>query len=110
MSAESVSQFLERVNQDPALQEELAQAINASQPGADRVAASEIGAKYGYSFTPDEIGEAMDAVEQQQSGEELSEEELESVAGGFCTPAIVVAGIGAVGAVTGAVARNRNTW
>ena len=109
MSAEAVAQFLERVNQDSALQEELTQAINASQPGADRVAASEIGAKYGYSFTADEIGEAMEAVEQQQSGEELSEEELEAVAGGFCTPAIVVAGIGAAGAITGGVA-SRATW
>ncbi|MCA1993914.1 MAG: Nif11-like leader peptide family natural product precursor [Coleofasciculus sp. S288] len=109
MSVEAVAQFLERVNQDTALQQELAQAVESSAPGEDRVAAAEIGAKYGYSFTPDEIGETMEAAQKQQSGEELSEEELEAVAGGFCTPAIVVAGIGAAGAITGGVA-SRATW
>ena len=109
MSLEAVNQFLERVNQDPALQQELAQAVESAAPGEDRVAAAEIGAKYGYSFTPDEIGETMEATQKQQSGEELSEEELEAVAGGFCTPALVVGAITLAGGVTASVA-SRATW
>lgn len=92
MNSEAVNQFLERVSQDPALQQEIAQAIDSSAPGEDRLAAAQIAAKNGYSFTPGEIGETMEAAQKQQSREELSDEELEAVAGGF-TPIAVAAAV-----------------
>jgi predicted ribosomally synthesized peptide with nif11-like leader len=108
MSVEAVNQFLQKVTEDPQLQEELAKALEADN---DRQAAADLAAKHGYQFTPDElwaeIQNRQSEFEQQSTGE-LSEDELEAVAGGFCTP-IIGAGIGAAGAITGAVI-NKAKW
>jgi predicted ribosomally synthesized peptide with nif11-like leader len=101
MSAEAVNQFLQKVAEDPQLQEELAQALEADN---DRQAAADLATKHGYQFTPDELWAEIQnrQSEFQQSTDELSEDELEAVAGGACTP-IIGAGIGAVGSITAGV-------
>jgi predicted ribosomally synthesized peptide with nif11-like leader len=86
MSIESVNQFLQKVAQDTQLQEEIAKAMESEN---DRQAVVELGAKYGYQFTSDELGQEIQKNQQAavDSGE-LSEDELEAVAGGACTPMI----------------------
>ncbi|MCA1994665.1 MAG: Nif11-like leader peptide family natural product precursor [Coleofasciculus sp. S288] len=111
MSMEAVKQFLERVGQDAALQQELNQAIESAEN--DRAAAAEVGAKYGYSFSPDEIGQVMEVALTQESGGELNEEELESIAGGFCTGAMtgaVTAAYGGVYRTLGPITQSRVQW
>ena len=106
MTIEAVNQFLTKVSEDQQLQGELAQAMEAEN---DRQAATELAAKYGYDFTPDElwseIQNRQSEFQSKQSENELSEEELEAVAGGACTPAV----IGAV-SVSVAAGINRGKW
>jgi predicted ribosomally synthesized peptide with nif11-like leader len=101
MSIEAVNQFLQKVSEDTSLQEELAKALDSQN---DRQAATDLGAKHGYMFTPDELGTEIQnrqsEFQQNPSNAELSEEELEAVAGG--TSPLIAAGIGAAGAVGGA--------
>jgi predicted ribosomally synthesized peptide with nif11-like leader len=98
MSIEAVNQFLQKVSEDTSLQEELAKALDSEN---DRQAATDLGAKHGYMFTPDElwteIQNRQSEFQQNPSNAELSEEELEAVAGG--TSPIVAATIGAAGSV-----------
>ena len=81
MSIEAVNQFLEKVSQDNQLQEELAKAMEAED---DRQAVTELANNQGFQFTGEEL---MTEIEKRQKAAidsgELSEEELESVAGGF---------------------------
>ena len=85
MSIEAVNQFLTKVSEDKQLQAELAQAMEAED---DRQAATELAAKYGYEFTPEElwleIEKRQNEFQNNQTNDELSEEELEAVAGGAC--------------------------
>lgn len=110
MSLEVVNQFLQKVTEDEQLQGELAKALEAEN---DREAATNLAAKYGYDFTPDElwteIQNRQSEFQQKQAAEELSEEELEAVAGGFCSPAIVTATIGAAGTL-GAAGISKAKW
>ena len=48
MSIEAVNQFLTKVNQDPQLQAKVERAIERNA----RQAVTELGAKHGYQFTP----------------------------------------------------------
>jgi predicted ribosomally synthesized peptide with nif11-like leader len=90
MSTQSVTQFLERVETDEQLQAELAQVIEsasgASEEGADRIGATELGKKYGYEFSSEElwaeIQKRQSQLQERQGSGELSDEELEAVAGG----------------------------
>jgi predicted ribosomally synthesized peptide with nif11-like leader len=110
MSAESVDKFLERVETDEKLQEELAQIIessaNAGTEGADRQGAMELGKKYGFDFSSEElwagIKKRQDEFKERQGSGELSDEELEAVAGGEVV-AITVAAIGAASSILTAV-------
>jgi predicted ribosomally synthesized peptide with nif11-like leader len=85
MSIQSVQDFMVRVSQDPGLQQELAVALEADN---DREAATQLAAKHGYTFTQDElwqaVQEAQASVQDRQKGGqlELTDEELEAVAGG----------------------------
>ncbi|AFY58613.1 bacteriocin propeptide, TIGR03798 family/class IIb bacteriocin, lactobin A/cerein 7B family [Rivularia sp. PCC 7116] len=80
MSIEAVNKFLDKVAQDSTIQEELAQAMQAEN---DRQAVVDLGAKHGFEFTGDEL---VTEIEKRQKAAaesgELSEEELEAVAGG----------------------------
>lgn len=90
MSTEAVNQFLQKVSQDAQLQEELAAALQ-SENRLDAV--TQLAASNGYEFAPEEIKQEFENQEsefaaRQQAGE-LSDEELEAVAGG-ATPSVVV--------------------
>ena len=83
MTTAQVEQFLAKVEQDEALQQELAGALQAED---DRQAVTNLAQTKGYEFTPDELWAEVqkrqaEAQNQQDSGE-LSDEDLEAVAGG----------------------------
>lgn len=118
MSIESVNEFLARVESDEQIQSELAQVIESAD-GEDATdldqkykdGASDLGKKYGYNFTSEElwaeIKQRQDQFEQRQNSEELSDEELEAIAGGSV---ITVAVIGAVSSITVAAINKCRKW
>ncbi|WNZ43913.1 Nif11-like leader peptide family natural product precursor [Leptolyngbya boryana CZ1] len=85
MSTQAVTDFLEKVSEDQTLQSELVQALKSDN---DREAVTQLGNGRGYEFTSEElwaeIQKRQAEFEQKRSaGElELSDEELEAVAGG----------------------------
>ncbi|WDD36985.1 Nif11-like leader peptide family natural product precursor (plasmid) [Nostoc sp. UHCC 0926] len=93
MSVEAVNQFLKKVAQDEKLQQELAKVLETQNN--DRVDATELGAKYGYQFSADEFSQEIQRrqgeFQQRQQQENLSDRELEAVAGGT-TPTLLLAG------------------
>ncbi len=97
MSIEAVNQFLQKVSEDVSLQSELAQALNSEN---DRLAATDLGVRYGYMFTPDELGAEVQnrqsEFQQNPSNAELSDRELEAVAGGGITDHLIIAGNAAI--------------
>ena len=102
MSTKAVNQFLQKVTEEPQLQQEFAKALEA---GNNLQAASNLAIKHGYQFTSDElqaeIHNRQSEFQQRQNAGELNEEELEAVAGGFCTPALIGTLIGpVVGGIT----------
>ena len=83
MSTQAINEFLQKVTEDPQLQEELAKALEAEN---DRQAATDLAVKHGQQFTPDElwaeIQHRQSEFQQKQDVGELNDEELEAVAGG----------------------------
>jgi predicted ribosomally synthesized peptide with nif11-like leader len=83
MTTSHVQSFLEQVTNDQRLQEELATAMEAEN---DRQAVTDLARSKGYEFTPDELWQEIQnrqaALESHRNNGELSEEELEGVAGG----------------------------
>ncbi|MGL5804337.1 MAG: Nif11-like leader peptide family RiPP precursor [Xenococcaceae cyanobacterium] len=75
MSIEVVNQFLQKLSEEASLQEQLAKALNSKNA---RQKATDLGSKNGYIFTPDE--RSIKSLNY-QSSEEISEEDLEAVAG-----------------------------
>lgn len=104
MSTVAVQNFLDQVGKDEALQADLAKAVEAEN---DRVAVTELAKSKGYEFTPEELAAEVERrrqeVIQRQEGGELSDEELEAVAGGevAVTTAIVSAVTASVSASIG---------
>ena len=83
MPIEAVQQFLTQVQSDEALQKELAKALEAEN---DREAVTQLAQSKGYNFSPDELWAEVqkrqnEAQTKSEIGE-LSDEELETVAGG----------------------------
>jgi len=74
MSVENVKKFMELVLKDKDLQQELTKA------GTDMPKIIALGAKKGLTFTPEDVKTVWE-----ETGGELSEEQLEKVAGGFVT-------------------------
>ena len=101
MTVEAVNQFLEKISEDEELQEELAATLESEDN--DRAAATELGARYGYEFTPDELWQEIQnrqrEFQSQEEAGELSDEELEAVAGGESVIAVAAIGAGAAIAV-----------
>ncbi len=101
MTVQAVTQFLRKVSEDEKLQEELAKVLETKDN--DRVAATALGAKHGYQFTPDELWQEIQNREsefqQSQKEGELSDQELETVSGGTYTPTIIGA-VSLIGAAT----------
>ena len=77
MSKANLEQLRQEVAQDPALQERL----NQAQDNESLIATvTELGQEKGYSFTRQEVEEYID--EMNTSEQEISEEQLEAIAGG----------------------------
>ena len=101
MAITAVQEFLGKVGQDEALQAELAQALEAEN---DREAVTQLAKAKGYDFSPEELWtevQKRQAQAQAQAGE-LSDEDLEEVAGGatptIATIAVASAAFGAASA------------
>lgn len=94
MSTAAVQDFLNKVGEDGALQAELAQAMEAEN---DRAAVTELAKSKGYDFTADELSAEIEQRQQEvatrQEAGQLSDEELEAVAGGgIISPFITLPG------------------
>jgi predicted ribosomally synthesized peptide with nif11-like leader len=99
MSVQAVNQFLQKVSEDEKLQQELTNILQAG--GEDRKEATELAAKYGYQFTPDELWQEIQHRQSEfqanKNSGELNEEDLEAVAGG-ATPGALIWTVGMVAA------------
>jgi predicted ribosomally synthesized peptide with nif11-like leader len=79
MSVESVNQFYQQVIQEPALRQQFQAA-----PDRESLAnlAVEVGQQKGYNFTAEEVKQALTAQSVISEAGELSDQQLETVAGG----------------------------
>ncbi len=82
MSIKALNQFLQKANEDEQLAQEIANVLESEN---DTAAVIKLAQTKGYQFTADELLAEVHKRPYQQELEELSEEELEAVAGGFCT-------------------------
>ncbi len=80
MTTDQIEQFQQQIAQDQTLQARIA-AINTRDDLIRLVL--EIGKEQGYTFTDDEVQHLVDELSGGEAVEELTEDELESVAGGF---------------------------
>ena len=81
MATTTVQEFLDKVAQDETLQAELAKALEA---GNERQAVTQLGQSKGYEFSPEElIAEVEKRQAAQEASDELSDADLEQVAGGI---------------------------
>jgi predicted ribosomally synthesized peptide with nif11-like leader len=99
MSTQAAAEFLDKVGEDASLLEELAKAMEAED---DRGAAAQLAISKGYEVTPDELWEEVQKRQaefgERQDAGELSDEELEAVAGGEAVIATAI--ISAISSVT----------
>jgi hypothetical protein len=88
MSSEAVNQFFQKIDEDRQLQQEFASALKAEN---NRQTTMELANRYGYQGTSDELwGEIQNIQSEFQSkldSGEVSEKELEAIAGGGWTGA-----------------------
>ncbi|MDJ0714348.1 MAG: Nif11-like leader peptide family natural product precursor [Prochloraceae cyanobacterium] len=88
MSAEAVNQFLDLASKNEQLAQEIAKAMEAEN---DRQAVTDLAVSKGYQFTSDELWAEIQKrqadFQKRQDAGQLTEEELEAVAGG-ATPLI----------------------
>lgn len=91
MTTTAVNKFLTKVQTDEALQQELAKALEAEN---DRQAVTDLADSKGYDFTPEELWAEVQKrqaeAEEKQAEGELSDEELEAVAGGGTPVAVTL--------------------
>lgn len=88
MSKEAVKQFFAKISDDDNLQQELVSILQADINHREETA--KLAREYGFDITAEELSEEVkqrqeEFAQRQESGE-LSEEELESVAGGLSLP------------------------
>ena len=84
MSTEAVNLFFQKLNEDPELQKELVELINSAEDNEGQ-ATTELAKKLGFDFTSEELKaefERQNQLNQAQPSGELSDQELEAVAGG----------------------------
>jgi predicted ribosomally synthesized peptide with nif11-like leader len=83
MSNQKVEEFLTKVGEDPSLQTELSHALESDN---DRQAVTDLAKSKGYEFSSDELWAEVQKRQAEfstkQTAGELSEEDLEAVAGG----------------------------
>lgn len=94
MSLTKVEEFLNNVGEDQALQAELSQALESEN---DREAVTALAKSKGYEFSSEElwaeIQKRQAEFSQKETAGELSEEELEAVAGGATPGFVAVTGV-----------------
>jgi predicted ribosomally synthesized peptide with nif11-like leader len=92
MSNPKVQEFLNKIGEDSSLQTELSHALESDN---DRQAVTDLAKSKGYEFSSDELWAEVQKRQAEfatkQTAGELSEEDLETVAGGL-TPTVAVAG------------------
>ncbi len=90
MSAEAVNQFLDLASKNEQLAQEIAKAMEAEN---DRQAVTDLAVSKGYQFTSDELWAEIQKrqadFQKRQDAGQLTEEELEAVAGG-ATPIVAI--------------------
>jgi predicted ribosomally synthesized peptide with nif11-like leader len=112
MSMSAVQDFFAKIAEDQSLQEELAKAMEAEN---DRQAVTDLAHSKGFDFTPEELAQEIqnrqaEAQRQIEAGE-LSEDELESVAGGeFMVVSMVKSMLGSVSPQVGSVSVQIKPW
>lgn len=113
MATTAVQEFLDKVGQDQALQAELGQAMEAEN---DREAVTELGKSKGYNFSPEELWAEVQKRQAEsqktiQAGE-LSDAELEEVAGGATptTVALTIVSAGGVASASAGLSVNKIKW
>jgi predicted ribosomally synthesized peptide with nif11-like leader len=115
MSLTKVEEFLNNVGEDQALQADLAKALEAEN---DREAVTALAKSKGYDFSSEELWAAIQKRQaefsQKEAAGELSDEELEAVAGGL-TPTTIpiasaVAGIFTASFTVGSSLGNKIKW
>jgi predicted ribosomally synthesized peptide with nif11-like leader len=81
MTIRALADFLERANGDQALQAELSSAVEGKEEsGCDELV--RLAAGHGYHFTGEELHDALEKLRRQSTEGELSDDDLEAVAGG----------------------------
>ena len=95
MSVEAVKGFIEKIGGDEALAEKFKAA------GTDVDEVIRLGKENGFEFTAQDMKAVHD--EMSQSGTELSDEDLEKVAGGFVTSTVAAVVTSSIAVVTAAV-------
>ena len=80
MSIESANQFYQEVMQEPAILQQFQSALDRESLANMAV---EVGLQKGYSFTTSEVEQALAAQNAATKTGELSDEQLEVVAGGY---------------------------
>jgi predicted ribosomally synthesized peptide with nif11-like leader len=103
MSNQKVEEFLTKVGEDPSLQTELSHALESDN---DRQAVTDLAKSKGYEFSSDELWAEVQKRQAEfatmQTAGQLSEEDLEAVAGGkYGTVAGVAANF--IGGVAGGI-------
>ncbi|AFZ42435.1 hypothetical protein PCC7418_0197 [Halothece sp. PCC 7418] len=91
MSDRPVKKFLDKLNFDSALQEEATKALETTTSTEEQaIAMTELAASKGYEFTKEELRVEVEnrqlEREKRKANGELSDQELEAVAGGFYYP------------------------
>jgi len=104
MSVENAAKFLNLVSEDKGLEEKLGSA------SGDEVL--EMAKSKGLDMTMDEFKQVIDVTKALKPGEELSEEDLEQVAGGFaiCTAIAVTAGVTTFACAVDEYADKKGWW
>lgn len=92
MSAVAVQEFLDKIQTDESLAQELVKALEADN---DREAVAELATSKGYEVSSEElwaeVQKRQEELNQRQGAGELSDEELEAVAGGeFIVGSIII--------------------
>ncbi len=85
MSVETVNQFYQAILQDPALKQQFRTAAESESDQELLQMAVEQGQKHGYSFTTEEVAQAIATAQlpaETEGNVELSDHQLEAVAGG----------------------------
>jgi predicted ribosomally synthesized peptide with nif11-like leader len=112
MSLSAVQEFLTKISEDQALQEQIAKAMESDN---DRQAVTDLARSKGFEFTTAELGQEIqnreDTFRQQAEAGELSEDELEAVAGG-ATPLFIPIAAATIGAASmlGAASIRQSKW